>query len=81
MTTSADRLRAGYATALPKMAQRRREDLAAQYKPSDQMERIAAMSARAREALLASSTTLRIGYGIYSEQKAAHEALDQERTP
>jgi len=79
MTTSADRLRAGYAKAVPQMERRRREDLAAQYRPSDQMERVAGLSARARETLLASSTTLRIGYGIYTEQKAAYEA-EQERT-
>jgi len=77
--TPTDRLRAGFAKAVPMMERRRRDDLAGQYKPNDQMERIAGLSARAREAYFAASPTARIGYGLYADQKAAYEA-EQERT-
>lgn len=79
MTTSADYLRAGYAKAETQLERRRREALAEQYRPDEGMERIAALSARAREAYFAASPTARIGYGLYSDQKAAFEA-EQEAT-
>lgn len=74
MTTPADHLRAGYATAETQMARRRREVLAAQYRPDDHMERIGALPAPARETLFAASPTVRISHGIYTAQRDAFEA-------
>jgi hypothetical protein len=55
---------------------RRIEKIARRYQPDAKMERILAMSEDRREALLATSTTLRMSLGGYQQMKAAHEQME-----
>jgi len=76
--TPTDRLRSGFTKAETLMEHRRLADLAGQHRPDDKMERVAAMSPRAREAYLAASPAARIAYGIFAAQRDAHDALNKE---
>src|SRR5215217_3573890 len=55
---------------------RRIEKIARRYQPDPRMERILAMPENRREALLASSSTLRMSLGGYQQMKAAHEQME-----
>ena len=55
---------------------RRLEKIARRYQPNPRMERILAMPEDKREALLATSTTLRMSVAGYQQMKAAHEQLE-----
>ena len=76
--TPTDTLRSGFKKAETRDALRRLEDLAEQYRPDDKMERIAALPVRQREALFTGNPTLRVAYGLYAAQRAAHDAITKE---
>lgn len=74
--TAADHLAAGYRGTEQVHARRRLEELAEQFDPNDaQMRRIDALSKGDRAALFAKNPGLHIGYGFWTNQQAAHDAL------